>query len=216
MKALIAAFSLVLLLAPSAHAMEKLEGWFIARDTCAAFQSKNKRTNPGDVALVPDTAYIMRGANAPAREWYQVTVPGAPTTVARWVPAGCGVHVIAAPGQPRPVKPDPVTNKPEATDLLLALSWQPAFCERRPGAAECRKLNDGQLPHTEAQLSLHGLWPQPRSAVYCGVSADVKKLDKDRKWDRLPAPALDAVMIWRSWVPFTTRKRSNAILSTSV
>lgn len=53
-----------------------------------------------------------------------------------------------------------------ATDLLLAMSWQPAFCESKPSKTECRQLNDGLLPVTEVRLSLHGLWPQPSGHFY--------------------------------------------------
>ncbi|WP_289156085.1 hypothetical protein [uncultured Salipiger sp.] len=79
------------------------------------------------------------------------------------------------------------------TDLLLAMSWQPAFCESKPSKTECRQLNDGLLPVTEAQLSLHGIWPQPNGNFYCGVPAAVKALDKPDSWGQLPAPALDDV-----------------------
>ncbi|MGV6848006.1 MAG: ribonuclease T2 family protein [Marinibacterium sp.] len=117
-------------------------------------------------------------------------------TTARWVFHTCGTHTIAASpdGGPGPVIPgpfDPPTG-PEATDLLLALSWQPAFCESKPSKTECQQLNAGLLPITETQLSLHGLWPQPRGNVFCGVPADIRRLDEDGQWEDLPAPDLDA------------------------
>jgi ribonuclease I len=80
-----------------------------------------------------------------------------------------------------------------ATDLLLAMSWQPAFCESKPSKTECRQLNDGLLPVTEVRLSLHGIWPQPNGNFYCGVPAAVKALDKPDSWEQLPTPALDDV-----------------------
>jgi ribonuclease T2 len=39
---------------------------------------------------------------------------------------------------------------------------------------------------------VHGLWPQPRSEVYCGISTEIEALDRQGRWDRLPAPTLDA------------------------
>lgn len=42
----------------------------------------------------------------------------------------------------------------------------------------------------ERQLSLHGLWPQPRGNDYCGVPEDVKAVDKARAWGDLPALVL--------------------------
>lgn len=184
------------LMAPSATAQPRLDGWFIALDACEAYQSKNKLTNPGEVLLTRRTAYDMIARNKPGGDWYQVRVTGAPVTEARWVSIRCGVHVTAVGPAPMPdlggADPlEPVAGI-EATDLLLALSWQPAFCEKKPTKTECRQLNDGLLPVTETQLSIHGLWPQPNGTFYCGVPKSVVKLDKDRQWDRLPAPKLDA------------------------
>ena len=90
---------------------------------------------------------------------------------------GCGVHVVEAGTPVAPLPAEPVEPAPgaEAAEHLLALSWQPAFCETRPGKAECRQLNAGELPVTETQLSVHGLWPQPEGNVYCGVPAGARR-----------------------------------------
>lgn len=80
----------------------------------------------------------------------------------------------------------------ESTWHVLALSWQPSFCETRPGTTECRALNAGQLARAESQLSLHGLWPQPRGTFYCGVSDALVRLDEAGRWNDLPPVALDA------------------------
>jgi ribonuclease T2 len=176
-----------------AAAAERLEGWLIAREACEAFQSKNKQTNPGEVTTEPMRAYAMLAINAPGGDFFQVTVPGAPVTEARWVHVGCGVHVVEAgtPVAPLPVEPVEPAPGAEAAEHVLALSWQPAFCETRPGKAECRQLNAGELPITEAQLSVHGLWPQPEGVAYCGVPAGLVALDKASRWADLPEPPLD-------------------------
>ena len=183
-------------LATRASATEPLEGWFIGLQACEAYQSKNKLTNPGDVRIAERVAYDMIGLNKPGGDWYQVRIPGAPVTDARWVSLNCGVHVIAAGPVPDDgdVSPEPFDppGGTEATDLLLALSWQPAFCETKPSKTECLQLNDGLLPITETQLSLHGLWPQPNGNFYCGVSKEIQNLDKAARWSELPAPELDA------------------------
>ncbi len=80
----------------------------------------------------------------------------------------------------------------ESADNLLALTWQPAFCELRPVKSECQALNRGRLPVAARQLSIHGLWPRPRGNDYCGVAEAVKRLDKAGRWSELPAPKLDA------------------------
>ena len=53
-----------------------------------------------------------------------------------------------------------------------------------------------------SHFSLHGLWPQPRRNVFCGVDAATAALDDQHQWDKLPEPnltpatkaALDRVM----------------------
>ena len=176
-------------------AAEPLDGYFIALESCEAYQSKNKQTNPGDIHTEPMRAYDMIAINKPGGDFFQLRVPGAPVTQDRWVFAGCGVHAVvtdtAQPG-PGPLPPvTPPTGAVESTNNLMALSWQPAFCETKPGKVECQQLNDGLLPITETQLSVHGLWPQPRGNDYCGVSAEVERLDKARQWAALPAPRAD-------------------------
>lgn len=175
-----------------AEAMEPLEGWFVAREACAAYHSKNKLSNPGSVSLKPQARYALRGTNAPARDWVQIVVPGAPVSTARWVPRDCGLP-SPQPEQPTRSNARAETDRPTevATDLVLALSWQPAFCETRPELPECFSLNAGSLPGSDSRFSLHGLWPQPRSAVYCGVPERLIALDQKGRWNDLPAPSLD-------------------------
>ena len=178
-----------------ALAEDQLNGWFIAMKRCEAYQSKNKLTNPGDIFTEVRVAYDILGINKAGGDWYHIRLPGAPVTEDRWVAANCGVHAIASGPTPEPGGTGigeftPPTGE-EATDLLLALSWQPAFCESKPSKTECRQLNDGLLPITETQLSLHGLWPQPANTYYCGVPDVIQQIDKAGRWDELPAPALD-------------------------
>ena len=54
------------------------------------------------------------------------------------------------------------------------------------------QLNDGLLPITATQLSIHGLWPQPRDNIYCGVPKALVNLDKAKRWSELPELPLDA------------------------
>ena len=177
-----------------ALAVEPLEGWFIAEKACEAFQSKNKGTNPGEVMTEPLRAYAMIALNAPGGDFFQVKVPGAPVTEDRWVHVSCGLHVVEAGTPTAPLPDEPVEPAPgeESVSNLLALSWQPAFCELKPGKTECEQLNAGELPITETQLSLHGLWPQPRGQEYCGVPAGLVALDKASRWAELPEVAVDA------------------------
>ncbi len=196
MPRLIALCLAILTLVTPAVAVETLEGYFIAQQSCEAFQSKNRQTNPGDVMTELMRAYEMIAINKAGGDFFQVVVPSAPVTRDRWVHVSCGVHVVVAdtptntgPGTP-PVVTPPAGN--EFTDNLLALSWQPAFCEYRPNKAECIALNDGNLPKAAEGLSIHGLWPQPRGKDYCGVPQALVQLDTASRWADLPAVEIDA------------------------
>jgi len=67
---------------------------------------------------------------------------------------------------------------------ILALSWQPAFCERKPNKPECRSQHERR--YDANNFSLHGIWPQPRDNVYCNVPKDIVELDKRGRWNDLP------------------------------
>jgi ribonuclease T2 len=67
-----------------------------------------------------------------------------------------------------------------AADYVLAVTWQPAFCEISSRKPECRAQRDGN-PDTR-RFSLHGLWPQPISRAYCGVSASDIENSKSGRW----------------------------------
>ncbi len=72
------------------------------------------------------------------------------------------------------------------TSSLLALSWSNYFCKTHPNRKECRPLYNVSKNH----LVLHGLWPQPRDNVYCGISPQLKELDKRHHWRNLPQISL--------------------------
>ncbi len=77
---------------------------------------------------------------------------------------------------------------------LLALSWHNAFCETHRYKKECKR-SIGSLIRSkpeETQFVLHGLWPQPRSNVYCNVDKELMSADKNRRWRDLPCLALDS------------------------
>jgi ribonuclease T2 len=197
MKLVLSAAALVACASLPALAFESLEGYFIATASCEAYQSKNRLTNPGAVVTEPDRAYPILGLNKAGGDFFQIRIADAPVTVERWVHVDCGLHVIEAGTQvatgTAPTGPVVVTPPAgdESEENVLALSWQPAFCETRSGKTECRQLNDGLLPVTETQLSIHGLWPQPNGNFYCGVPQSLISQDKDGRWQALPAPEVD-------------------------
>ncbi len=74
--------------------------------------------------------------------------------------------------------------------LVLAATWQPAFCETRPEKPECRSQTAARFD--ASHFTLHGLWPQPRGRAYCGVARNDKRADKAGRWAALPALDLEA------------------------
>ena len=74
------------------------------------------------------------------------------------------------------------------TAYLLAVSWQPGFCELQPGKAECRSQTPGRAD--AKQFSLHGLWKMRDS--YCGIGGDAINRDKSGRWRDMPALPLSA------------------------
>lgn len=82
-------------------------------------------------------------------------------------------------------------DSPAITHYVLALSWQPAFCEFNPGRPECRALGSGDFAATN--LAVHGLWPNDRPAAgpsYCEVDAATEALDRPESWCELPRPEI--------------------------
>lgn len=171
--------SLALAVLPSAWA-GPASGTFTASRACEAFQSFRKSTNPGDVKLSPGTGYAILESHDAG--WTRVQVPGA-RPAERWVANDCGSGASPSsssagntggtgPGapMPAPVSGRAVCQTPDQYDgFVLAMSWQPGFCEWTPGGKrgkpECEAMESGQL--TVTHLTLHGLWPNRQS---CGIS----------------------------------------------
>jgi ribonuclease T2 len=190
-----------LALATSALAQVKLQGEFIATQTCPAVLSIKKGTNPGDVSIKAGTSYRLLGKNKDAATHFWIEVPGA-NPGQRWVALNCGKTdaAEAAPtnsgaavdtpqGTVKP-KPQPRGPKDGKPFYVLALSWEPAFCEKMKGKAECQ--HETKTSYEATHLSLHGLWPQPRRNVFCGVDRATAALDDQHQWEQLPAPQMTA------------------------
>lgn len=68
----------------------------------------------------------------------------------------------------------------EPDRFVLAISWQPGFCAIARQVPECaERLED-------TRFTLHGLWPEPRANVYCGVSTEEEAADRAGNWLDLP------------------------------
>lgn len=166
------------LLIPLAQGETRLNGELIAEQACPALQSIRKNTNPGGVTLQPGMAYQVFAGNRPKPTHYRLRVPGA-NPVERWVAVNCGrLLTNCTVTQGGGVKPAPVP------DYVLAVSWQPAFCQNHQDKIECGTQTEERFDATH--FTLHGLWPQPRDNNYCGVNGEIKRIDKDKAWEQLP------------------------------
>ncbi len=161
-------------------AQVKLNGYFIAREECQAYQSIRKNTNPGEVTVTLNQAYDLLAKNKPAATHYLIRMDAEPPT--RLIATGCGEHVVPADGS---VVSDNGGNGdiPSQEGYLLAFSRQPRFCETRPNNPEC--ISQTEERYDASHFTLHGLWPQPGSNVYYLVSPEEVNKDKNGHWDEL-------------------------------
>lgn len=178
-----------------ARADVPLDGSFVAGANCSAFQSLRKQSNP--VALATGQSYQIVAANKQAASHFLIIVPGA-TPERRWAPVGCGKREGGQPmdeGTAAAPKTDDGTtqgNKQrgnQRTQYVLAASWQPAFCETKPGKVECQTQTPQRFD--ASHFALHGLWPQPRNLSYCRVERPQIEDDRAGRWDELLEVALE-------------------------
>jgi ribonuclease T2 len=177
-----------------------LDGSFVAGANCNAFQSIRKQSNP--VALEAGHSYQIVAANKEAPSHYLIVVPGA-TPERRWALISCGKREGGRPmdqGTATAPQPNDGTmqgnrqqGQPQRTQYVLAVSWEPAFCETKPDKVECQTQKPERFD--ASHLALHGLWPQPRTLGYCRVERPQIEDDKAGRWDQLPAVALEPATV---------------------
>lgn len=151
------------------YSSAQVTGNLDATKACPAYVSKNKKTNPAQLHLKPGQRYDIHEVNRPINpDWLRVEIKDAAIPL-RWVRADCGEYRYESSGREYCKK-----NPGLADSYVLALSWQPAFCQTygyEAAKPECLSLpaNSYQANH----LSLHGLWPNQASCGqsygFCGV-----------------------------------------------
>ena len=157
----ILAASLLLSICFFSQASVPVEGTLNTTMQCEAYLSKNKKTNPDKLYTQIGASYVLAEINREANpDWYRVEMPENENSL-RWVSASCGQvnyeaktlkHCNPLPGN--------------ADSYVLALSWEPAFCETYgydAGKRECYTLDENSFE--QQNLMLHGLWPNQNS---CG------------------------------------------------
>lgn len=176
---ILTAVAAVALSASKAAADVPLQGYFIAHEACPALQSIRKETNPGDVRTEANKSYPIIAKNKSAASHYLLEIEGADPS-RRWVAIRCGEHVVSGGGGG--------DGGGDRAAYVLSVSWQPAFCEGKPGKPECQTETAERFDATH--FTLHGLWPQPGSNIYCDVSSNLRLADKNGAWEELPAVKL--------------------------
>ena len=63
---------------------------FEATQSCPAYVSKNKKSNPDNLMVQPNQHYILREINKTPAEWLRVEFPDHHYSL-RWVNASCGI-----------------------------------------------------------------------------------------------------------------------------
>ncbi len=184
----------LLVLTPITQA-KNIGGCFEATQSCEAYQSFRKKTNPKDIRLNEGTTYKVLESSKKMKA-YRIQIDGLEKS-ARWVSRKCGDWLKSCT-----INKEQINNKRTLKDFskkqnktqhknkqkpapyLLALTWQPSFCDSRPRKKECRTQTTNR--YDAKHWSLHGLWPQPRNNVYCGVSDIDKGIDRNKRWHLLP------------------------------
>lgn len=136
---------------------------------CPLYQSKNKQTNPDNRQAIVGSRYAVKQTLGPqeAPTWVRVDTKQQPHPL-RWIAANCtdiaGNTSISAVKTNNNAAQCQIAKQYDSH--VLALSWQPGFCQTRGSQrTECQQSNNQQL--SAKQFSLHGLWPNRQG---CGIS----------------------------------------------
>lgn len=171
---------------------EGASGCFKAEKSCDAYQSFRKKTNPEGIMLEEGGLYpIMEKSRK--NKAFRIQVKGIKRPL-RWVSKRCGEVLDSCNSKNSEVKIRTKLSQKhkiyrakkkskKQPEYLLALTWQPSFCETHSRKKECRTQTRNRYDATH--WSLHGLWPQPRSNAYCDVSDMDKGVDRNKRWHLL-------------------------------
>ncbi len=172
--AIVALIMSVLVVPEISRASIKMDGYFIAKKSCEAVHSIRKGTDP--FTLTKGMAYKVMAKNKPDATHYLINIESLEVNPNKWVSIDCGMLLTDC-------KTSQVEKPVKEKSYLLAISWQPAFCQSHQGKIECETQTEDRYDATH--LALHGLWPQPRNNAYCNVSDKAKSLDRKKFWDQL-------------------------------
>lgn len=168
---IIAIIGLVFGINPTIYASVPATGEFMASKECPAYQSMRRQTNPGNIQLEIGRSYPILELNVPSgTTWYRLQVDEA-NPQKRWAHFECGTANITSQRQLSQGKHGAQSSNTTKCNIagqkdgfVLAVSWQPAFCESYQQKPEC-KVNNSEV-YQAGNFTLHGLWPNKQS---CGT-----------------------------------------------
>ncbi len=152
----------------------------VATQNCPIYNNIKHTKNSNNQKLKVGSSYKIIQSQS---EQYYITVANI-NIPNRWVDESCFTksHKVK---ETKSNSSKPVSiSASVSNNMLLALSWQNAFCETHRRVKECKST---KKRYTDIRFGLHGLWPQPRNNIYCGVPKEDISLDKNHKWNRLQA-----------------------------
>ncbi len=172
MKSKIQNLLLVIFLLIPVTLLAKDFGQFTAGSNCIA---KKRIKDKRGVTLTEGQRYKIVSINKKGGDYYYVQVG----SQKKWVNKFCGNSGSKKTSQKSTKKKDCLKNY---KGIVLAISWQPAFCEKYKYKRECK--NPCGTCFEAKNFTLHGLWPD--NVEYCCVSKKNEDLDERRKWHLLP------------------------------
>ncbi|WP_456394191.1 ribonuclease T2 family protein [Nitratifractor sp.] len=150
-----------------------------ALEACAATNDLRGLKNTGNLHLKPGSTYELLRRH---KGHYLIRWEGQGQ---RWVPERCLKSIHSSHRAAAKIQK---SRRDSGLPSLLVLSWHNAFCETHPNRKECRPLANPAANH----LVLHGLWPQPRSRVYCNIPSRWRAADRQKRWRAIPSLDLPA------------------------
>ena len=152
--------------------------------SCEAYNNMKHSKNTHHIRLHTDQKYTVLKKH---KRQFLVLIPDE-SIAQRWVDGNCFSKNKKRPKETKKLeytkkyhKPI-LSNKKAKKQTLLVLSWHNAFCETHRKKTECRNPKKSE----KGKIVLHGLWPQPRNNVYCGVPQKLIAKDKYHQWKALP------------------------------
>jgi ribonuclease T2 len=156
---------------------------------CPAYNNLKHTKNTHNVILDREKAYTILREH---KGQYLILVKGE-NPAQRWVDKGCfGTERM----EEKVYDLSKERGKAKSEDTILALSWHNAYCETHRYKKECKRslFALGKGKYREKHFVLHGLWPQPRSRIYCDVDRELLQMDKHGQWQYLPCLVMDEAL----------------------